>query len=110
MIELGDGSRQPLYTTTAYPEGWITPGFARYDRGTYTLKSPNGYVYTFGHEANLSGTLGVVRYVTEIRDTFNNTIEFSYFASPGAVDGVSQIRQYLAASQVHIVNLTYDPA
>jgi YD repeat-containing protein len=109
-IEFGDGSRQPLYTTTAYPEGWITPGFARYDRGTHTLKLPNGYVYTFGHVADLGGTLGIVRYVTEIRDPFNNRIEFSYFGAPGPVDGVSQIRQYLSATQVRTVNFTYDGA
>ena len=93
-IEFADGSRQPLYTTTAYPEGWMTPGFARYDRSNHTLKLPNGYIYTFGHQADLGGSLGIVRYVTEIRDPFNNKIEFSYFSAPGAVNGVSQIRRY----------------
>jgi YD repeat-containing protein len=107
LIEFGDGSRQPLYTTTAYPEGWMTAGFARYDRATHTLKLPNGQVYTFGHQANL-GTLGLVRYVTEIRDPFNNKIEFSYFAAPGPLDGVKEIRQYLSAAQVRVVTFTYD--
>ena len=93
-IEFADGSRQPLYTTTAYPEGWMTSGFARYDRSNHTLKLPNGSVYSFGHAADLGGSLGIVRYVTEIRDPFNNKIEFSYFSAPGAVNGVSQIRRY----------------
>jgi hypothetical protein len=107
-IEFGDGSRQPLYTTTAYPEGWMTPGFARYDRTNYTLKLPNGYVYTFGHEANLGATLGVARYVTEIRDPFGNKVEFSYFSSPGPPGGISQIRQYLSTTEVRYVNFTYN--
>ena len=106
-IELGDGSRHALYSTTTYPEGWMSTGFARYDRSNHTLKLPNGYVYTFGHVANLGGSLGDVRYVTEIRDPFANKIEFDYFAAPGPVDGVSQIRQYVSASQIRTVDFTY---
>ena len=108
QIEMGDGSRHALYTTTAFPEGWITKGFWRYDRGTYTLKLPNGVVYTFGHVVSLGGSLGTVRYVTEVRDPFNNRIEFSYFSAPGPVDGVSQIRQFLGQGQMREVNFTYD--
>ncbi len=52
----------------------------------------------------------MVRYVTEIRDAFNNRVEFSYFAAPGPVDGVSQIRQYLGGGQVREINFTYDAA
>lgn len=110
VVEMGDGSRQPLQTTTAHPEGWITPGFGRYDRTTHTLKLPNGYIYVFDRVVDLGGTLGVVRYVTEIRDAFQNKIELSYVASPGPLDGVSQIRQYLSATQVRYVNFTYDGA
>ena len=109
-IELGDGSRHPLYTTTAYPEGWMTPGFARYDRTNHRLQMPNGYIYEFGHEADLGDELGVVRYVTKIWDPFDNKIEFSYFSSPGPRDGVSQIRQFLSPTQVRYVNFTYDSA
>jgi hypothetical protein len=105
---MGDGSRHPLYTTTAYPEGWITPGFARYDRTNNTLLLPNGSVFTFGHVVNLGGSLGTVRYVTEIRDVFGNKLEFSYFSAPGPLDGVSQIKQYLSATQICYVNFTYD--
>ena len=34
QIELSDGSRHPLQTTTAFPEGWMTREFWRYDRAT----------------------------------------------------------------------------
>ena len=48
----------------------------------------------------LNGTFGAVRYVTEIKDPFNNRIEFSYFDAPGPLDGVQQIRQHLSATQI----------
>ena len=44
-------SNRPLQTTTAFPEGWMTREFWRYDRSTHTLKLPTGLVYTFGHVA-----------------------------------------------------------
>jgi YD repeat-containing protein len=109
QIEMGDGSRQALYTTAISP-GWITKSFWLYDKGAHVLKLPNGIVYTFGHQAYLGTQLGWVRYVTEIRDAFNNRVEFSYFAAPGPVDGVSQIRQYLGGGQVREINFTYDAA
>jgi YD repeat-containing protein len=107
QIEMGDGSRQALYTTPISP-GWITKSFWLYDKSTHVLKLPNGIVYTFGQTAYLGPQLGTVRYVTEIRDPYNNRIEFSYFSAPGPVDGVSQIRQYLGGSQVREVNFTFD--
>jgi YD repeat-containing protein len=108
-IEMGDGSRHALYHTSARPEGWITKDFWVYDKNTHTLKLPNGIVYTFGRVVFLNPRLGTVRYVTEIRDPYNNTITFSYFAAPGPPDGVAQIRQVLAADQIREVNFTYDP-
>ncbi len=107
QVEMGNGGRQALYTTAISP-GWITKSFWLYDKSTHTLKLPNGIVYTFGHQAYLGAQLGWVRYVTEIRDPFSNRVEFSYFAAPGPVDGVSQIRQYLGGGQVREINFTYD--
>ncbi|MCA1563507.1 MAG: DUF6531 domain-containing protein, partial [Acidobacteria bacterium] len=109
QIEMGDGGRHALYTTTAHPEGWMTKGFWVYDRATHTLKLPNGVVYTFGHSVYLNERLGTVRYVTEIRDPFNNRLTFSYFTADGPPDGVSQIQQYLSATQIRTVSFTYDP-
>ncbi len=107
QIEMGDGSRHALYTTSVSP-GWTTKSFWLYDRSTHTLKLPNGLIYEFGHVAALGGSLGTVRYVTVIRDPFGNRIEFSYFAAPGPPDGVSQIRQILSPGQVRAINFTYD--
>lgn len=108
QIEMGDGSRHALHTTTAYPEGWMTANFWVYDRGTHTLKLPNGHVYVFGREVYLNARLGLVRYVTEIRDLFNNRLTFAYFDDPGPRDGVREIRQGLGASQERLVTFTYD--
>jgi YD repeat-containing protein len=108
QIEMGDGSRQAVYSTTAHPEGWITSGFGLYDKTTHTLKLPNGVVYTFGHSVFLNARLGTVRYATEIRDAFNNRVTFSYFAAPGPPDGVQQIQQHLSATEVRTITFTYD--
>jgi hypothetical protein len=107
QIEMGDGSRHALYTTSVAP-GWTTTGFWLYDRSTHTLKLPGGVMYEFGHVVNLGGTLGTVRYVSAIRDQFNNLIEFTYFSSPGPVDGVSLIRQHLGSGQTRDVTFNYD--
>lgn len=108
QIEMSDGSRHALYSTAISP-GWITKSFWLYDKTAHTLKLPNGMVYTFGHTAYLGPELGTVRYVTEIKDPFNNRIEFSYFAAPGPVDGVSLIRQHLSGTQFRDITFTYDP-
>ena len=55
QIEMGDGGRSPLYTTSISP-GWTTKSFWLYDRATHTLKLPNGLVYEFSHVVNLGGT------------------------------------------------------
>jgi hypothetical protein len=56
LIEMSDGSRHPLQTTTHFPEGWSTREFWRYDRAAHTLKLPNGgYIYTFDHVAAPNG-------------------------------------------------------
>jgi YD repeat-containing protein len=107
QIELGDGSTHPLYTTGAFGEGWITRGMALYDRGTHTLKLPNGLRYVFGREAHVNDEIGWVRYVTEIRDPFDNWITFEYFDSNGPVDGVQRVRQFLSPTQIREVTFTY---
>jgi YD repeat-containing protein len=107
VIEGTDGGGGPLYQTSAYPEGWITKGFVRYNRNTNQALFPDGLVYTFGHvgASNIAGPFGIVRYVTEIRDQFNNTITFSYEGMPGLV---TRARQTLSASQVRDVFFVYN--
>ena len=106
VVELPGGGGGPLYHTSAYAEGWMTKGFARYNRSTNTLKLPNGLVYIFG-QVTTSTRGGTVRYVTEIDDPFGNRMTFTYFPSPGPADGVQQIRQYLSASQYRDVTFGY---
>ncbi|MEO7272685.1 MAG: Calx-beta domain-containing protein [Vicinamibacterales bacterium] len=106
QIEMGDGSRHPLYHK---PGGeWITSDFWLYDRATNTLRLPNGQVYTFDRSVVINGTVGTVRYVTEIRDPFNNRLTFSYFDASGPPDGVSEIQQHLGSGQIRTVSFTYD--
>jgi hypothetical protein len=105
-IEMGDGSRHALHTGLS--GGWITSDFWLYDKTTHTLKLPNGLVYQFDREIFLNDTLGTARYVTEIRDPFNNRITFSYFDASGPPDGVAQIHQDLGGGQVRDVTFTYD--
>lgn len=109
LIETGDGARQPLYRTTAFPEGWVTKSFARYDRATHTLKTPDGLVYTFGHLAAPTGLLGAVRYVTEIRDPFGNRVTFTYAAPPAPPGALARIVQDLGNGQTREVTFTLDP-
>ena len=103
QIEMGDGSRHALYSTSARAEGWITRDFWVYDRNSNTLKLPNGYVYTFGRLVYLNTRLGWTRYVTEIRDPFNNWLQFTYFDASGPIDGVASVRQYVGPGQVREV-------
>ena len=109
QIELSDGSRHPLQTTTAFPEGWMTREFWRYDRSTHTLKLPTGLVYTFGHVAAPNGLLTDVRYVTRIEDPYGNTLVFTYFAPPGPTDGVQTITQDLGGGETRQVTFTVHP-
>src|SRR5688500_1001031 len=69
-IEMGDGSRHALYHRSG--GGWITTDFWLYDKTTHTLRLPNGLIYQFDRVVTLAGSLGTTRYVTEIRDPFNN--------------------------------------
>lgn len=106
QIEMGDGSRHPLYHEAN--GGWITTDFWLYDRTTHTLKLPNGIVYVFDRVVTINATIGTVRYVTEIRDPFNNRLTFSYFPASGPSDGIQQIQQHLGAGQIRTVTFTYD--
>jgi YD repeat-containing protein len=106
VIEMGDGSRHALHAGLS--GGWITTEFWLYDKTTHTLKLPSGLVYQFDREVSLNSQLGNARYVTEIRDPYNNRLTVSYFSAPGPPDGVQQIRQDLGSGQIQTVTFTYD--
>jgi YD repeat-containing protein len=110
QIELPDGSRHPVYQVSTSDPWWRSADFFLYNPSTHVLKLPNGLVYTFGHLAAASdgGQLGAMRYVTEIRDPFNNTQTFSYFAAPGPTGGVQQIQQDLGDGQARTVTFDWD--
>jgi YD repeat-containing protein len=110
QIEMGDGSRHALYHSLGNPNIWTTSDFWLYNPATHVLQLPNGRVYTFDRQVTLNEPLGTVRYVTEIRDPFQNRVTFEYFNAPGPVDGVSAIHQYLSATQVRDITFTYDAA
>ena len=111
QIEMSDGSRHPVYQVSPGDPWWRSPDFLLYNPTTRVLKLPNGLVYTFNHLSSPAdgGELGAIRYVTEIRDPFDNTLTFSYFASPGPTGGVQLIQQDLGAGQVRTVTFTWDP-
>jgi YD repeat-containing protein len=106
QIEMGDGSRHALYQKTG--GGWITGDFWLYDRPTATLQLPNGLVYVFGRSVFINSTVGTVRYVTEIRDPFQNRLTVHYFDASGPPDGIADIQQDLGNLQVRTVTFTYD--
>ena len=108
QVEMGDGSRHPLYHSLANPNIWTTSGFWLYNPATHTLQLPDGRVYVFDREVALNERLGTVRYVTEIRDRFQNRITFGYFDASGPADGVAIIQQHVSASQIREVTFTYD--
>ncbi len=107
VIEGTDGGGGALYQTAdpAFPEGWITKGFVRYDRTNHKAKFPNGQIYTFGHIGEGSGPRGQVRYLTEIRDQFNNTVTFHYEGIPGLV---TRAHQVVSATQSRDVYFVYN--
>jgi YD repeat-containing protein len=107
IIETPDGGGQPLYQSTG-GHGWMSKGFWRYDRATSTAYLPNGLVYVFGYIGETSGPRGRVRYVTEIRDPFNNTLTFEY-AGGGTLPGsIWRIRQHLSPTQIREVLFNYN--
>jgi YD repeat-containing protein len=108
QVEMGDGSRHPLYHSMGNPNIWTTSDFWQYNPATHKLLLPNGLVYTFDREVYINDRLGTVRYVTDIRDPFNNWVTLSYFDAPGPIDGIQQIRQYLSPTQIREINFTYD--
>lgn len=108
QIEMGDGSRHALYHSFDNPNIWITADFWRYDPATHVLQLPNGRVYTFNRDVTLNPRLGDVRYVTAIRDPFNNALTFTYFDAPGPIDGVASIHQTISATESRDVTFTYD--
>lgn len=107
-IELGDGSVHPLYTTAAFPEGWITRGLALYDRAAHVLKLPNGVRYTFGREIHVNNAIGLARYVTEIRDPLNNRMTVHYWGTNAPPDAVRMVRQYVTATTYRQIDFAYD--
>lgn len=110
QIEMGDGGRHALYHSIEFPGLWTTTGFWVYDKANHTLKLPNGLVYTFGRSVFVNDRLGTVRYVTEIRDPFNNRLTFDYFDASGPPDGVWRVQQHLSPTQVREVTFSYDAA
>jgi YD repeat-containing protein len=106
VIETPDGGGQPLYQTSAFPEGWMSKGFVRYNRTTHTAKFPNGLVYTFGHVAESSGPRGTVRSVTAITDPFGNSLTFTYHTGP-IPGAVLHITQTLGGGQQRDVHFDY---
>jgi YD repeat-containing protein len=106
-IETPDGGGQQLYQA-AGGEGWMSKSYWRYDRATSTAYLPNGLVYVFGYIGETSGPRGRVRYVTEIRDPFNNVITFEYGGNGSLPGSIWRIRQYLGASQIREVLFNYN--
>ena len=47
QVEMGDGSRHPLYHSLTNPNIWTTSDFWLYNPGTHELHLPNGRTYTF---------------------------------------------------------------
>src|SRR5262249_26070307 len=74
QIEMGDGSRHPLYHSLGNPNIWTTSDFWLYNPATHVLQLPNGLVYTFDREVTVNDRLGTVRYVTAIQDPFQNVV------------------------------------
>ena len=109
VIELPLGIGGPLWRTARFSEGWMTKGFALYNRSNHTLKLPNGRVYTFGIFHNGSET-GQTRYVTEIKDQFGNRVTFEYFTDSLGIQGVKKITQYLTATETRVVDFTINTA
>ncbi|HEY3884697.1 MAG TPA: DUF6531 domain-containing protein, partial [Vicinamibacterales bacterium] len=108
-VEMGDGSRHPLYHSVNNPNIWTTADFWLYNPATGILQLPNGQVYTFGREVYLNDQLGDVLYVTQISDPFGNALTFTYFTAPDApVDGLASIHQTLNAGESRDVTFTYD--
>ena len=113
-IEMGDGSGHALYNALpGDPDNTfgnlVTAELWRYNASTHTLRLPNGLIYVFGHIGAVDADEGQVRYVTEIRDQYNNKLQFQYFASnQGPTDGVKQITQIID-SQTRVVTFTVTP-
>jgi YD repeat-containing protein len=104
-IETPDGASGALYQTGAFPEGWITRGFVRYNRATHTAKLPNGVTYVFGHLAESGGPRGDVRYVTSVTDVYGNSLTYTY---QGPVPGsITHITQTLGGGQQRDVHFNY---
>lgn len=108
QIEMGDGRRHRLYHSIAAPGLWTTTEFWLYDKSNHTLKLPSGVVYTFGRAVFVNARLGTMRYVTEIKDPWNNRLTFTYFDSNGPPDGIQKITQVLSGTQTREVTFTYD--
>lgn len=108
QVEMGDGSRHALYHSLNDPNIWTTTDFWLYNPATHVLQLPNGRTYTFDREVVLNQRLGTVRYVTEIRDHFQNRITFGYFDASGPKDGVAIIQQHLSATQIREITFSYD--
>jgi hypothetical protein len=68
IIGLGDGCRQPLFITTAHPEGWMPASFGVSHNTPRTLQAPNGFVRTPAMWHQPDGLVGPARCITARRD------------------------------------------
>jgi YD repeat-containing protein len=115
VVEMSDGSGHALYNSLpGDPHNsfgtWVTTDLWRYDRSTHTLRMTNGRTYIFGWVGIGGGPDGQVRYVTEIRDPYDNRITFEYFQShEGPTDGVKRIVQHLGNGQQREVTFGVTP-
>lgn len=98
VIELSDGSAHAAYPHPAPPLLCESPCFVTkehwlYSKTTQQLFLPNGRRYTFNRFGTHPSSPQLVRYVTEIRDLFNNTISIDYYPAPAPVDAIRRITQ-----------------
>ena len=63
----------------------MTQEFWQFTKGSYQLALPNGLVATYGH---VRGTYG--RYITELRDPFDNVITFTWETGTDHLQTISQ--------------------
>lgn len=100
VIELSDGSEHRAYPHITPPAGcgncFVTKEHWIYDKNTNQLSLPNGRRYTFLRTGTHPSSPQQVRYVTEIRDPFENVINVTYQTGVNPpVDAMQQITQHL---------------
>ena len=108
QVEMATGAGIRCITRWRIPTSGRPSGFWLYNPATHTLQLPDRQVYMLDREVALNERLGTVRYVTEIRDRFQNRITFGYFDTSGPADGVAIVPAARQRSQIREVTFTYD--